>query len=309
MIPYKRYINKNIGVLLGKSVLITGGNSGLGFALARYLVYKKATVYIACRNEKKAEEAIAKIKKDVPDANIIFLPYDQASVKDIKRFADQLINSDIKLDAIVFNAGLFNPKKKYSTKDNLPLTIGTNYFGTFALYTLLDDYISKHENIKLIFTSSFMSHFGKTDEIDTFLRKTYKSNTKQYSVSKFMLESFVNHELKKYDYKRQLMLVHPGVANTNVYCSDENAFPKFIKPMARVFLFIFANSKSLSSLEALNLISNDSYKAGSYLCPRGPFHIKGYPKKKSIPLKKTDENKENALIEASISLLNELLNN
>ncbi|HNY74507.1 MAG TPA: SDR family NAD(P)-dependent oxidoreductase [Bacilli bacterium] len=131
IIKYQKYLDSHIGDLSNKTVVITGANSGIGFYAARLLAFKGARIIMGCRNLGRAEEARKAIIEAIPHARIEILIYDQASLASIEQFAGELTAKYPLINGFVFNAGIFHPKKDAVTKDGYPLTIGTNYLGTF----------------------------------------------------------------------------------------------------------------------------------------------------------------------------------
>ena len=73
--------------LTGKTIVVTGANSGLGYETARALAWKGARVVLACRDRAKGREAEARIRATCPDAATSLLPLDLASLADVRRFA------------------------------------------------------------------------------------------------------------------------------------------------------------------------------------------------------------------------------
>ena len=129
---YTKYLDK-LESLEDKVAIVTGANSGLGFQTALALAYKGARVIMACRNLEKAEIAKDKILKEVENAKIDICKYDQGSFDSIEKFSIYIEENYQHIDYLVCNAGVYFPKVNYRTKDNLELTMGTNYFGTYHL--------------------------------------------------------------------------------------------------------------------------------------------------------------------------------
>ena len=88
-----------------KTILITGGNAGIGFATAKYLVGQGQTVIIACRNMNKAASAVEAIEAELDDAEISFRALDLASLDNVRKFAKQLLRDYQSIDVLINNAG------------------------------------------------------------------------------------------------------------------------------------------------------------------------------------------------------------
>ena len=94
----------------GKTVFITGANTGIGYDTARVLALRGARVLLGCRDESKASDAIGKIQALKVDAEVVWIPLDLASLDSIANAAS-LVGKESKLDALVNNAGVMTPPK------------------------------------------------------------------------------------------------------------------------------------------------------------------------------------------------------
>ncbi|WP_186431446.1 SDR family NAD(P)-dependent oxidoreductase [Clostridium sp. BSD9I1] len=141
--------------LTKKTIIITGGNSGLGYATAKHIAEadKNTYVVLACRNAAKAREAVSSLIKATKNNNITSLELDLASLESIRNFANKFSNSDYPpLYAIVCNAGLVMIDKTHYTKDGFEFTFGVNHLGHFLLSNLLLEKII--DSGRIVFVSS-----------------------------------------------------------------------------------------------------------------------------------------------------------
>jgi len=104
--PAKNFKVNQIPNLKGKVYIVTGGNTGVGFATCQELVRNGGKVYMAARSDERANAAIEKIKQQVPDANIIHLKLDLQDLKQVKSAADTFKSKEKKLDGLINNAGI-----------------------------------------------------------------------------------------------------------------------------------------------------------------------------------------------------------
>ena len=119
----------------GRTILVTGANTGLGFEASKVLAERGARVLLGCRSDEKAQRAMAEIEAEVPDADLEFVPLDQADLASVRRAAEQVQDED-RLDVLVNNAGIMMPPKEM-TADGFESQFGVNHLGTFALTSLL----------------------------------------------------------------------------------------------------------------------------------------------------------------------------
>ncbi|MBR5088626.1 MAG: SDR family NAD(P)-dependent oxidoreductase, partial [Ruminiclostridium sp.] len=110
----KNWLNKNCNISLkGKTFLVTGANSGVGFKTAEIAVYLGADVILACRNKDRVEQAKLELLCDYPDAAVSVKHLDLASLSSIEAFSEEIISNKVDIDAFVNNAGVFRqPEKK-----------------------------------------------------------------------------------------------------------------------------------------------------------------------------------------------------
>ncbi len=119
-----------------KTILVTGGNAGIGLATAKALAGRGHRVIIACRNADKAKEAIRLIQDAAPNASVSFRRLDLASLDGTRRFAEAFLEDFPSLDVLINNAGIY-PKTQQFSQDGYEAQIGINYLAPFLLTHLL----------------------------------------------------------------------------------------------------------------------------------------------------------------------------
>lgn len=149
----KNWTTENIGNLNGKNIIVTGGNSGLGFEAVKALSNKGAKVILACRNIEKGEQAKKSILEFDNKANIIVSKLDIADLDSIRQFSNQYKSDNTHLDVLINNAGIMMPPYEL-TKDGFESQMGTNHLGHFALTGLLLDILKKTPKSRVINVSS-----------------------------------------------------------------------------------------------------------------------------------------------------------
>ncbi|MEU5266183.1 oxidoreductase [Amycolatopsis sp. NPDC021455] len=118
----------------GRTVVVTGANSGLGYHTVRELARRAARVVLACRNAERGAEAVRKIRAEMPWADVHCRLVDLADLTSVRSFAEDL---DVeRLDLLINNAGVMGVPRG-STRDGFETHIGINHLGTFALTCLL----------------------------------------------------------------------------------------------------------------------------------------------------------------------------
>lgn len=277
---YLTWIDKNINKphLVNKTILITGGNSGIGLAVAKYCSYLKMNIIITVRNKFKGEKAIKEIKSEYKDINISYLLLDTSSLKSIKEFAKNIIDNRIDIDCFYNNAGTFRLPKDL-TNDGFDRVIETNYIGPFMLTVLLKPYFeSLNHKVKIICTTSVTAKRAKINYEDIkSITSTSKYNT--YAESKlFNVHLYLSQKEECKNTNIIPLLVHPGVTATPIILK---AYPKWFANIAIIFMKMVFHSASKAALSTIALL-DDSINEPVFYGPRGIYNVSGYPKENKI---------------------------
>ena len=135
--------------------LITGGNSGIGFATARKLAARGFHVIMASRNQQTSAQAIARLKADQPNASVESIPLDLASFASVRQCAATFQTKDYALHVLINNAGgSIKGKQASFTVDGFEMTFGMNHLGHFLLTNLLLDNLKQSAPARVITVSS-----------------------------------------------------------------------------------------------------------------------------------------------------------
>ena len=211
-----RWTTKNISDNSGRTICITGANSGLGLEAARNLVGAGAHVIMACRNADKAEAAAQSLLSGKGSVEVRQL--DLASLASIRQFSEQLLADGVELDGLMNNAGLM--ALDYSrTEDGFETQIGVNHLGHFALTGLLLPSLTKRPNSRIVNVSS-MGHIpGKIHLDDLMCDRRRYSRWGAYFQSKLANILFTNElerRLRETSSTTTALAAHPGTARTEL---------------------------------------------------------------------------------------------
>ena len=156
----------------GKTVIITGGNTGIGKEVALDLAKRGGRVIIACRDTTKGEKARKEIVEISGNQNVILRKLDLASMKSIKRFADQILSEELQIHILMCNAGvMFTPYQL--TEDGFEMQFGVNHLGHFLLTNLLLDRIKESAPGRIVVVASLAHYTGYLDFNDMMWTKRY----------------------------------------------------------------------------------------------------------------------------------------
>lgn len=148
--------------LAGKTFIVTGANTGLGFETTKALVERNATVIMACRSMERADKAIGSIRKQTINGSMIACHLDLASFESIVDFVQNIKDNYPDFNCLINNAGLAMPDAKKKTADGVELHFGTNHLGHFLLTKLLQDRILAN-GARIVTVSSLLHQKGRID--------------------------------------------------------------------------------------------------------------------------------------------------
>lgn len=204
--------------LAGKTYIVTGANTGLGFETTKALVKRDATVIMACRSIERADKAIGAIRKETIKGTMIACYLDLASFESIVDFVQNIKENYPNFNCLINNAGLAMPDSKQKTADGIELHFGTNHLGHFLLTRLLQDRIHVNQT-RIVIVSSMLHQKGRID-FDTMGKCIEpagiisKSNNLLYNSSK--LANFY-HARELYKRGFDVHVLCPGLCYTDFF--------------------------------------------------------------------------------------------
>ncbi len=269
--------------LSGKTILITGANSGIGFETTLALTKKGAHVIMACRSRQKAEEAKEKAITIVPGARISLVNLDLADLDSVRQCAETVMNTHQSLDVLINNAGVM--ATPYSTtKQGFEIQLGSNYLGHFALTGLLLPLLTKTLGSRIVSLSSSAANFAKIDFDDIMTeRKKYKPYEAygQAKLANLVFALELARRLEASGSKTISVAVHPGVSPTNLQRTSGFLIEKIVTPL-------ISQPADKAALPSLLAATDPIVKNGTYWGPSGFMHVKGSPGPASIPKQAKD---------------------
>jgi NAD(P)-dependent dehydrogenase (short-subunit alcohol dehydrogenase family) len=246
----------------GRTVIVTGANSGLGAATAGALAAHGATVVLACRNTAKGDAAAATMTGDVSVRAL-----DLADLSSVRAFA----KGTEAVDVLINNAGVMAvPHQR--TADGFEMQIGTNFLGHFALTGLLLPSITE----RVVTLSSGAHKMGKIDLDDlNYEKRTYR-RWPAYAQSKLadlMFAYELQRRLAKQGSKVRSVAAHPGYAATELQGHTESLMDRVMALGNRVV----AQSAAMGALPTLYAATMPDVSGGDYYGPDGIGELRGYP--------------------------------
>ncbi|MGL4305188.1 MAG: oxidoreductase [Mycobacteriaceae bacterium] len=258
------WTTNNLPSFTGRTVVITGANSGIGFVAAKELAQKGAHVVLAVRDITKGQEAAAQINGSTHVREL-----DLANLQSVHNFANQLSE---KIDILINNAGVMVPPKG-TTKDGFETQFGTNHLGHFALTNLLLPQISD----RVVILASGAHRTGTMNFNDLNWEKRRYQRWAAYSQSKLanlLFELELQHRLAAVGSTVRAIAAHPGIASTNLQSHYGNPLGDFASKTLGSLLGQSAEDGALPTLYAVS----EDIPSGSYVGPSKLLEMRGAPK-------------------------------
>ena len=236
----KRYFQgpkcTSIKSLKGKTVVITGANSGIGKETAVDLARRGARVIIGCRNVEKGKEALKEIQERSGSERIFLEKLDLASLESVRTFADKILKSESRLDILVNNAGVMAcPYQK--TEDGFEMQFGVNHLGHFLLTMLLLDRLKRSQPSRIVNVSSSAHRMGngKINFEDINYEKSYDAWSAYFN-SKLANVLFTRELSKRLEGTHVTVnALHPGVISTEL--QRHSTMMKFVTPLVGWYVY------------------------------------------------------------------------
>jgi NAD(P)-dependent dehydrogenase (short-subunit alcohol dehydrogenase family) len=262
---------------VGKTAVVTGANTGIGYETARLLAERGAAVIMACRNLDKGKQAQSRLATAAPDARIELVHIDTSDLGSVRSAGAEIAHLADRLDLLVNNAGTAWPP--YSvTAEGVELQFAANYLGHFALTGLLLDNLAAAPAARVISLSSHAHRAGRIRFDDLAFAGGYQP-LRAYAQSKLAVLMFT------YELQRRLeaahssisaLAAHPGGSRTELLRNPIGPAPKLTTPavMRRLGQFQSAEMGALCTLRAA---VDPRARGGQYYGPDGLFEVCGHP--------------------------------
>lgn len=260
----------------GRVVVVTGANSGLGYATASVLADRGARVVLAVRNLDKGTRAAAGIVANSPHADVALQRLDLTSLESVRTAAEELRAAYPKIDLLINNAGVMLMPKQ-TTVDGFELQFATNHLGHFALTGLLLDRMLDVDGSRVIAIGSQVHRVGASIHFDDLQFDRRYNRWAAYAQSKLanvMFAFALHRRLTRRGAKTIALAAHPG----GVYSQQVVDAPRIVKPFARLLGPLFLQSPQMSALSPLRAATAPDARGGQYYGPDGAGEVRGYPK-------------------------------
>lgn len=266
--------------LQGRTIVVTGGNAGMGYFAVEQLAAAGASVVIASRSSEKAENAIGAVRQRVRAADVSFVRLDLSSLQSVREAAEQ-ITSGGGIDVLINNAGITRPgRRRETTQEGHELVVGCNFLGHFALTALI--FPSIRPGGRIVGLGSLSAGSTPLESDDLYSEKKYKPS-RAYGLSKHAVHGFafeLDRRLRATGDTRTSLLAHPGWASnkSTPHVPGINDNPsKFRNP------FPVPQGKDRGAWPVVRAAIDRNAVSGTYVGPDGMGGLYGKPRPTSPP--------------------------
>ncbi|MBT2484736.1 MULTISPECIES: SDR family NAD(P)-dependent oxidoreductase [unclassified Microbacterium] len=262
----------------GRTILITGANTGIGYWCAESLAARGARVLLGCRSAERAATAVDAIRLHVPDADLGVVGLDLGSLDSVRRAAAEIGE---RLDAVICNAGVKSARRDAKTSDGLDLMMGTNFLGHFALVARLEPLLA--DDARVVAVGSLAHRFARIDPGE--LSRPWKgSSLRRYGRSKAALMAFVFELDRRWSGTgRSAVCAHPGYAVDPLTAPrpgsvEVSAALRRLAALSRPFV----QGKDDGAAPVIHAATAAGVQSGDYWGPSGKLEFRGTPARVAV---------------------------
>jgi NAD(P)-dependent dehydrogenase (short-subunit alcohol dehydrogenase family) len=270
----------------GRTAVVTGANTGIGFEAAAVLAQRGAVTILACRDTGKAERAAARLSAATPDVSVSVVRLDLGSLDSVREAAEQIRASHERLDLLINNAGVMVPPHGI-TADGFELQFGTNHLGHFAFTGLLLDRMLTVPGSRVVTVSSNGHRAGRINFADLQAERRYRRIAAygQSKLANLMFTYELERRLRAAEAATTALAAHPGTASTEL----TRHLPGVLQKAQNAVGGFFTQSATMGALPTLRAATDPAARGGEYYGPGGFGQMTGYPVRVSSNSRSHDE--------------------
>lgn len=202
--------------LTGKTILVTGATSGIGYYTALELARRGAHVVVGARNDQRGQQALDQMRQAAPQASLEYLAGDLSAMEQVRRVAAEFRERHARLDVLINNVGGFFPRRQLSA-DGYEKTFALNHLSYFLLTQLLLDTLRDSAPARIVNVASVAHRGAQIHFDDLHMVRGYGIGLKAYGQSKLA------NVLFSYEFHRRYgspdltsNALHPGFVRTGL---------------------------------------------------------------------------------------------
>lgn len=262
-----KWTEKDIPDLSGKVIIITGANSGLGFASARMMAANGGAVILGVRSLERGQAAAQRIQNAQPSGSVKVMHVDLANLVSVKAFVAEFSSQFDQLDILMNNAGVMaTPPRK--TDDGFEFQLGINHLGHFALTGHLLPLLKQTPGSRVVNVSSLAADSG-TMNFGDLMRENNYSPLDAYSQSKLANLVFtqgLNQRLEAANLDVIGVAAHPGASTTELGRYIKLPIPG-LGPLINVFFKLISQPARVGARSQMRVAVAEDVSASDYYGP------------------------------------------
>ena len=274
----RKWTTEQIPSQTGRTALVTGANSGIGYQSALELARSGAHVLLGCRNAAKGRAALDRLLRGAAGARAEVVELDMASLASVRAFAMTFAARGIVLDLLINNAGVMALPTRELTQDGFERQFGTNHLGHFALTGLLMPQLLASPAPRVVTVASLAHRNGKIEFDNLQSERKYKP-WDAYGASKLANILFAKELDRRARAAHSTLVsvaVHPGVSTTNII--ENGPGSNGLKAMVlKIVAPVIMQPDAAGALPTLYAATSPNARGGEYVGPDGWMEMKGSP--------------------------------
>jgi len=273
---------ESIGDQTGKTVIVTGSNSGVGLHTAAALVANGANVIMACRDLQRSADALATVRTAGPGTAEL-AELDLADLDSVRAFATKFAHDFDQLDILINNAGIMGGPRR-STAQGLELQMGTNHFGHFALTAALWPLLIAAPRARVVALSSLAARSGSLDadmsakllvDPDPYREMAVYANTKQANL---LFAQELHRRAVAAGAPVASIAAHPGISATNLTKNQlKGRKISFVAPVLDGVAKVVLQGSAAGATPAIRAATDETVASGSFVGPDSLRQSRGAP--------------------------------
>lgn len=265
---------KDVPDQTGRTFIITGATSGIGYETGVVLAERGANVILACRNVEKANEATKKIFALTQNKNVSVEKLDLSSLKSVRECAQIIQSKYNKIDVLINNAGVMVPPYQL-TEDGFELQFGTNHLGHFLFTGLLLDKFLDNPESRIVTISSTAHMRGVINFDDLQSKREYKASIAyaQSKIANLLFTYELQRRFEKANAKTIAVAAHPGWSRTEL---AKHALTKsWVRVAFAILEPMLSQDQRAGAHPMLRAATQQGVHGGEYYGPSGFMGSKG----------------------------------
>ena len=263
--------------LTGRTAIVTGATSGIGYEAALVLAANGADVTLAVRDTVRGEACAARIRAAHPRAKVSVSALDLASLSSVRMFAERTAQTTPRIDILLNNAGLGLQNKRALTSDGFERQFATNHLGHFALTGLLVPTLLQAPHPRVVTISSIAHRRGRIAFDDLQTERPYNGRVAygQSKLANLMFALELDRRARAVGSRLVSVAAHPGVATTNFMAST--GMPALLGRLANASISVLGQNAVRGALPGLYAATMRDVVGGQYWGPDGLMEVRGKP--------------------------------